>query len=122
MSIHRYTRAETFSGLATWQSNWVELATPKEILTYNIAWTAVAATDGLITLEGTNDPAKASTSIVTFTTANLTLWGTGFTVSTTAGKTFASVEGAPHFARMVYTRTAGGGAGQFSLWTFAGHG
>lgn len=121
MSEPRIASTEVFDGSATWVSRWIELSSPASIISFLITWTAVAATVGVLTVEVTNDPAQASTSVVTLTTASLTLWGTGFVPDASAGKTWLSLEALPRFVRVKYTRSAGGGAAQFSLFTFGGN-
>jgi len=104
------------SGLATWYGPWCDCRELKEI-GFTISWTAVAATAGTLSFEGTDDPAQAvagaaGTNVVVLTIA--TYHGTYPTVSTAAANCMVRLENPPIYVRPVYTRSAGGGAGQFS--------
>lgn len=120
LTKNRKTSVEVYSGAATWTSRWVKLETPRSVLVYMLAWTAVAATAGTLTIEVTNDPDGGALNTLALDNAQLTWLGTGFAPSTTAGLSLIVLENLPRYVRMKYTRSAGGGADQFSLRTFGG--
>jgi hypothetical protein len=105
------------SGLATWYGPWCDCRELKEI-GFTISWTAVAATAGTLSFEGTDDPAQAvagagGTNVVAL--ANITAAGGTYpTVGTVAANCMVRFENPPIYIRVIYTRSAGGGAGQFS--------
>lgn len=83
------------------------------ILLVNVAWTAIASTAGTLSVQGTEDPANASTSWVTLTASQTN----GAQPSAgTAGAILLAYEFVPTWTRLVYTRSAGGGAAQFDAW------
>lgn len=110
--------AVNVSGAATWHGPWFD-ASLCASLTFNVSWSAVAATDGALSIEATNDPAQAAANVVTLladnTLTNVQVNGT-LTVSTTASKALITVTRPSHFVRVSYTRTAGGGANQFQVF------
>ena len=111
------------SGLATFNGPWFDASLCKS-LTFQLSWTAVAATDGTLSCEGTNDPAQAAVNVVTLAVgvvnvgASIEPQGTWPTVGATASKAQLKIVDPPHFVRVSYTRIAGGGAGQFSGFAF----
>lgn len=104
------------SGSSTWQSGWFDCS-KSHCVSFTVSWTAVALTAGTLSLQGTDDPTKAATSVVTLTLS--TTHGTWPTVSTTASAGLAIIENAPRFVRVVFTSTAGGGANQFNVFVGA---
>ena len=105
------------SGLATFYGAWVDCSFLKQI-GFTLSWTAVAATAGVLSVEGTDDAAQAvagagGTNVVAITVATAT-GGTWPNVSTGAANAMVRFENPPRYIRIIYTRTAGGGAGQFS--------
>ena len=104
------------SGLATFYGPWVDCSKARS-MSFNLAWTAVAATAGTLSIEGTNDDAQAVTGTAGTNVTTLTIGtyhGTYPTVSTSAANCMVIVEPCPKWVRIVYTRSAGGGAGQFT--------
>ncbi len=119
------------TGLASWVSPFVDCTYCHQI-SFTIAWTAVAATAGTLTIEGTDDPTQANslyshsyayaqvaadftagTNVVPLTIT--TTHGTYPTVSTSAANAMVILENPPRFVRVKYTRSAGGGAAQFTV-------
>lgn len=103
-------------GSATWQGAWKDCS-KSHCVSFTVTWTAVASTAGTLSLQGTDDPAKAATSLVTLTLP--TTHGAWPTVAATASTALAIIENPPRFVRVVYTRSAGGGAGQFNTYVSA---
>lgn len=107
------------SGLATWYGPWVDASEYRQY-GFTISWTAVAATAGTLSFEGTDDRAQAvtgagGTNVVALTV--VTYHGTYPTVSTSAANCMVRFENPPAFIRPIYTRSAGGGASQFQGFT-----
>lgn len=103
------------TGAASFDTGWVPVgANGFRNITFTAAWTAVALTAGVLSLEGTDDPAQASTSAVPLTLT--ATHGTWPNVGTAAGNAMVGVSDAPAFVRLKYVRSAGGGAGQFNVW------
>jgi hypothetical protein len=112
----------TFSGLADWVGGWLDMRPYGDArgISFFTSWSAVAATNGTLYLEGTNDPAKAAANVIRY---GGLLWvpsATGIAISTgnvvgaTAAGASIGARGCPAFIRHGYARVAGGGAAQFS--------
>ena len=105
------------SGLATYVTPWVRTRNFHRV-SFTIEWTGVAATAGTLSLEGTDVPADdpaappAATSIVPLTIT--TFHGTWPAVAAVAANALVVVANPPGWVRGRYTRSAGGGAGQFN--------
>ena len=109
------------SGLATFYGPWFDASACKQ-LSFTISWSAVAATAGTLAFEVTNDSAQAvagvgGTNVVAVTAALVVAAGGTYpTVSTSAANCHVAFENCSHWVRLVYTRSAGGGAGQFQAF------
>ena len=101
------------TGLSSWQGPWFDASLCHE-LGFTVAWTAVAATNGTLYIEGTDDPDKGALNVVPLTIS--TSHGTWPTVAAIAGNAMVRVSNPPHFIRLGYTRIAGGGAAQFKAF------
>jgi hypothetical protein len=105
-------------GSATFNGAWIDTK-GFSLLSFNIAWTAVAATSGTLSFDATNDPAKASTSIISSVTVSTIEGNSGaLTVSTSAGVVGVNFSRLFRFMRLTYTRSAGGGASQFNAFVY----
>lgn len=116
----RSTDGSGKAGAADMYSEWVDLLY-YHTSSWNIAWTAVAATAGTISFEGTNDPTYAATSIVTCVPTTIRGNGGSLTVPVTAAciECAFDVKDMPRFMRYKNHQTAGGAVGQFSGWLIA---
>lgn len=118
-----------FSGLASFTGRWIDTAM-LSCISFNIWWTAVAATAGTLAIQASNDmtmgvdpnasgPTAESITTLTLTapTGGSTLGVHGNSGSLAVGASASSVviimEKLPKFLRVSYTRSAGGGSGQF---------
>lgn len=84
-------------------------------LSLTILWAAVAATAGVLSLEGTDDPTQTTWVPLTITTYH----GTWPNVAATASQALVVLSDCPAFVRIRYTRSAGGGAAQFNAYATA---
>ena len=99
------------SGLANWTSDWIPVASGGyRMASLQVNWTAVAATNGTLSVEGTNDASKTVVTSLTIDKSH----GTYPTVGATASSAMVNVSDCPGWIRVKYTRVAGGGAGQFT--------
>ncbi len=111
------------SGLATFSGPWFDASLCKSV-SFQLAWSAVAATNGTLSIEGTNDSAEAAADIVTIAVAaagigaSVEFQGTWPTVGAIAANALVTLRDPPHFVRVSYTRVAGGGANQFQGFAF----
>lgn len=111
------------SGLATFQSPWVD-ATKWRVVAFEIDWTAVAATAGTLAIEGSLDyripdsgpfvPSALKIVPMTITTSH----GTWPTVGVSAANAMVILENTPPLVRVTYTRSAGGAVNQFNVQVF----
>lgn len=106
------------AGAGTMTSRWLDML-EMHMCSFNIAWTNVAATAGTISFEGTNDPAQASTSIVTLTPTVILGNGGVLTTIAAASVVIVNFSELPRFVRYKNVQTAGGAVGQFSGWFIA---
>ncbi len=105
----------TSNGSASFNGAWIDTRKAREALIH-FAWTAVAATNSVFTIQGSEDPSVSDTTAVTLTPTVIHGNGAVLTLGATASAAIALVEYIPSFMRIVYTRTAGGGANQLSIW------
>lgn len=110
----RNTQLASQSGLASWSSAWLAVGSAGyRMLSSTIAWSAVAATAGVITFEGSDDPAHAAPVTLTI---DKTHGDDISAVGASAGEAVVVLADCPGWVRIVYTRSAGGGAGQFTMF------
>jgi len=99
------------SGLASWSTPWIPVGVGGwRDLSVTLAWSAVASTSGTLSVEGTDDPTGTIAVPLTVDVAH----GAWPTVGATADKSLVVLSDCPGYVRVVYTRSAGGGAGQFT--------
>lgn len=103
------------SGGASFNGGWIDTQAFR-VVAFNVSWTAVAATNGTISFEATNDPLQQAGSIVALTITTIHGNGGVLTVGTSASAIGVVIENTFAFHRLKYTRSAGGGAGQFNAW------
>lgn len=124
MTFYSQPYATAQDGSADWQGGWFDTRAfgLGASLLLQSTWTAVAATNGTLYLEGTNDPAQAAVNVVRYQGL---LWipkstgvaaAAGNVVGATADSVQLGVRGAPSYVRLAYVRVAGGGAAQFNSW------
>ena len=118
LTPHNDTYVVNQSGAASWYGPWFDCATCHQI-GFTVSWSAVAATAGTLAIEGTDDTSQAvagagGANVVTLTVS--TSHGTFPTVGTTAANAMVRLENPPHWVRLKYTRSAGGGASQFQAF------
>lgn len=115
------------SGLASFDGAWIDCSRIGT-LTFNVWWTAVASTNGTLSVGSSNDQAvgvganPAAGSIVPLTLTAPTGGNGGgvhgnagsLTVSTTASAVMIVIWPVPRLVRLSYTFAAGGGANQFN--------
>jgi hypothetical protein len=108
------------SGLATWSSLWVR--TQGGLLILAAEWSAVAATNGTITLDGGIGPLGAGTLTPDIIIQNIPLpsgvYGTGPVVGAVAGNIAIVIRNPMPFHRLTYTRVAGGAVDQFNVYQY----
>jgi len=103
------------SGLASFDTGWIPVgASGFRNISFTAAWLAAASTAFVLSVEGTDDPAQASTSAVPLTLT--ATHGTWPNVGTSAGNALVAVSDAPAYVRLKGTRSAGGAANQFNVW------
>lgn len=100
--------------LASFNGPWIDVGDYNTV-EFHAEWTAVAATDGTLSIEGTLDKASINPQPLTIGTFH----GAWPTVGVTADKTIVIIEKPPRFVRLVYTRVAGGALAQFLCRVFA---
>lgn len=97
---------------ATTSYPWVDTS-DWDSVSFELWWSAVAATNGTISFEGTDDPALVQ-NVVLVTPTVIHGNGNALSVSTTASKVMCMFENTPDFMRAVYTRVAGGSSTQMN--------
>lgn len=107
------------TGLASFSGPWVRCDYLHRV-SFTVSWTAVAATAGTLSLEGTDYPidrpelgAVPATAIVPLTIT--AFHGTWPAVAAIAAVGLVIAENLPRWVRLTYTRSAGGGAAQFDI-------
>lgn len=101
------------SGAASWVSAWIPVSQDGwRLASLTVAWGAVAATAGALSIEGTDDPGGTAAVPLTVATSH----GTWPTVGATASAALVVLTNCPGWIRVRYTRTAGGGADQFQTY------
>lgn len=110
------------SGAASWVSPWFDRQ-KWHLLSWNVWWTAFAATAGTLSLEGTNDPTQIldTTFVPNNPVVPLTITvfhGTWPTVGAIAAAALVNTSEGQAFERLKYTRGAGGTTGQFFAQLF----
>lgn len=111
------------TGAATFTGPWIN-TDGDHMTSFNVWWSAVAATSGTLSFQGTNDetkvtaagdtlgqpnPAAASITAITVATSH----GTFPTVGTAAANCLVNLTDTPKYIRLKYTSAAGGGVNQF---------
>lgn len=113
MYIKNLTLFSAQSGLASFNSDWIPVGGGGlRTGSFTLAWTAVAATAGVFSFEGTDDPNQAGGVVL----ATPIVHGSPLAVSTSAGQSLIVLTNCPGWLRVRYARSAGGGAGQFFGW------
>ena len=102
------------SMLADVQGEWLDCDTVVAIA-FHVEWSAFAATDGTLSIEGTNDPTQTKFQALTINVSH----GTFPTAGATAAGAIVILQNPPRFVRLKYTRTAGGTTGQMNAWVEA---
>jgi len=99
-------------GSTSFNAGWIDTRKCRELVAH-VSWTAIAATAGTLALQGSEDDSLSSTTAVTLTA---TVTHGAQPTGGTAGSLILVVEYIPSFVRLIYTRTGGGGANQFTAW------
>jgi hypothetical protein len=82
------------------------------MMSCTLVWSAVASTAGALSFEGTDDPTQAGYVPLTVASSH----GTWPNVGATASSMMVVLSNCPGYVRLKYTRSAGGGAGQFKVY------
>lgn len=108
--------SDSLDGNADDQSAWF-YCKPYHLVSFELAWGAVAATAGEFFLQGSNDPAQAGP--ITFANAAMSWFFNGALAlprpTAVAGNAFLAIENPMWWHRITYVRGAGGAAAQFAL-------
>lgn len=101
------------SGLADWLSDPVPVAADGwRRASFTLLWSAIASTAGVLSFEGTDDPAGTSWVVLTVSTFH----GTYPNVAAAAAVALIVLDNCPGWIRVRYTRSGGGAAAQFNGW------
>lgn len=112
-----YARQETIfsaqSGLASFVSGWIPVGRAGlRMASLTLVRTAVASTAGTFSFEATDDPDEAGGVVLSTPIVH----GSPLLVDASAGQSIVVLANCPGSLRVRYTRTGGGGAGQFFVW------
>jgi hypothetical protein len=103
------------NGSASFNAAWIDARKAREMFVH-FAWTAVASTNAVFTIQGSEDPSLLDATAVTLTPTVIHGNAASLTLGATASAAIAMIEYIPSYMRVVYTRTAGGGANQLSVY------